>query len=337
MHSQNIHDKMATMMKNQSESCDSGRIETRGTATKNTRPPKKKSKSIESTDGTRKGIGGEAIERDSGSNVVAKDGRGTHTSEENDSGSDGEVRCFCNDKREKGEMVQCEVCTGWFHLECLRMKQGVGVLDGRSFVCCFCLSVKVLELTSLVGELRGEMSELRESVKVLRKANDDLVERVMVAEGDWKKVERSGRVVEVRKKLVSATRPGGRKSESGDGAVRVGVSNSSNKKRSETSPTKLIKRNEQGVFVGARKLWGTRKSETVDTIKKRLQEKFRDAHKIEVNRVYKEDANRVRWWFWLKADEEVLCELEKVVLDEFWKVQRQSPFLGIATMRILPR
>ena len=130
------------MMKNQSESRDSGRIETRGSATKNTRPPKKKSKSIESTDGTRKGIGGEAIERDSGSNVVAKDGRGAHTSEENDSGSDGEVRCFCNDKR---EMVQCEVCTGWFHLECLRMKQGVGVLDGRSFVCCFCLSVKVLD------------------------------------------------------------------------------------------------------------------------------------------------------------------------------------------------
>ena len=40
-------------------------------------------------------------------------------------------------------MVQCEVCTGWFHLKCLRMKEGVGVLDGKAFVCCFCLSVSV--------------------------------------------------------------------------------------------------------------------------------------------------------------------------------------------------
>ena len=62
------------------------------------------------------------------------------------------------------------------------MKEGVGVLDGKAFVCCFCLSVKVLELTRLVGEQRGEMAELRESVEVLRKENDDLVERVMVAE-----------------------------------------------------------------------------------------------------------------------------------------------------------
>ena len=42
-------------------------------------------------------------------------------SRENDCNSDGEVRCFCNRQREAGEMVQCMVCAGWFHLECLRM------------------------------------------------------------------------------------------------------------------------------------------------------------------------------------------------------------------------
>ena len=47
------------------------------------------------------------------------------TFEENVPGSDGEVRCFCNDRREIGVMVQCEVCVGWFHLECLRKKEGV--------------------------------------------------------------------------------------------------------------------------------------------------------------------------------------------------------------------
>ena len=32
-----------------------------------------------------------------------------------------------------------------------KMKECVGVLDGRAFVCCFCLSAKVLEFTKLVG------------------------------------------------------------------------------------------------------------------------------------------------------------------------------------------
>ena len=138
------------------------------------------------------------------------------SSEESDPGSDGEVRCFCNDKREAGEMVQCEVCTGWFYLKCLRMKEGVGVLNGRAFVCCFCLSVKVLELTKVVGELRGEMTKLRESVEVLSKENDDLVERVICAEGEWRKVEWGGRSVEARKKPGFATSPGETKNRSGE-------------------------------------------------------------------------------------------------------------------------
>ena len=137
-----------------------------------------------------------------------KDGNYEAPSEENDLGSDGEVRCFCNDKREMGEMVQCEVCAGWFHLKCLRIKEGVGMLDGRAFVCCFCLSAAVLELTKLVGELREEMTELRESVEVLCTENDVLMKRVIVAEDEWR-VERGGRLVEMRKKPVSASRPGG--------------------------------------------------------------------------------------------------------------------------------
>ena len=50
------------------------------------------------------------------------------------------------------------------------------------FVVTVCL--KVLEWTRLVDELQGEMTELRESVEVLRKENDELVERVIVAKGD---------------------------------------------------------------------------------------------------------------------------------------------------------
>ena len=256
-------------------------------------------------------------------------------SRENECGSDGEVRCFCNSQREAGEMVQCEVCAGWFHLECLRMKEGVGVLDGRAFVCCFCLSEKVLELTKLVGELRGEMIELRKSVEVLSKENDDLAERVMVAEGEWKRVERRGRGVEARKKPVSTTRPGERESESGQRMNRVVWQGGES--RSGDSPLVPVKKNKQGEYVGVRKLWGTRKKVSVEEVKERLREKFGEAEKVEVVRVCKEDSGRIRWWFWLKGEEDVLGRLDGVVMDDVWKVEKRSPFLGVASVRVLSR
>ena len=170
---------MAAVKKSQSKRSESQLIGTRKIAGKNDRSTKQKFELI----GDKKDRSYEVL-----------------SSKESDPGSVGEVRCFCNDKREAGEMVQCKVCTGWFHLKCLRMKEGIGVLDGRAFVCCFWLSVKVLELIKVVGELRGEVTKLRELVEVLSKENDDLVERVICAEGEWRKVERGGRSVEARKK-----------------------------------------------------------------------------------------------------------------------------------------
>ena len=76
---------------------------------------------------------------------------------------------FCNVRLETGEMVQCKVRTGWFNLKCLRMKEGVSVLNGSVLVCCFCLSMKVLELTRFVEKLQGEMVVLKRSVKELKR------------------------------------------------------------------------------------------------------------------------------------------------------------------------
>ena len=52
--------------------------------------------------------------------------------------------------------------------------------------------------------------------------------------------------------------------------------------------------------------------------------------------MYKEDRQRVRWWLWLKGDEDVLCNLE-VTLDEHWKVQKHLPIIGFPTIRVLTR
>ena len=269
-----------------------------------------------------------------------------------DFGDEGEVRCFCNVRRETGEMVQCEVCSGWFHLKCLRMKEGVGVLNGRAFVCCFCLSVKVLELSRFVGELQGEMVVLRKSVKELKREKDELIERVTFVEGDWKKIERSGRLEEREKRMsVNRTGPGERKdSKERDGAKSQELSQCGNRRpgvvgwkksdlRSRVSVVNsgIVKKNRCGEYVGVRKLWGTRKKVSVEDVKERLEAKFDEAEKVEVVRVIKEDSNRIRWWFWLMGEEEVLGRLDGTTIDEAWKVEKRSPFLGVASVRVLSR
>ena len=308
---------MAATKKSQSNRSENQLMETSKITRKSTRSAKKKSEVI-----------GEK-----------KDGNGeVPPSEESERSSASEVRCFCNDNREAGEMVQCEMCTGWFHVKCLRMKEGVGVLDGRAFVCCFCLSAKVLELTKLVGELRGEMIELRESVEVLSKENNDLVERVMVAEGEWKQVDCRGRLEETRKKpvsAISAARPGGRKNEQGERAD--GETLQGGKSKLGESPPLPVKKNKHGEYVGVRKLWGTRKKVSVEEVKECLGEKFDEAEKVEVVRVCKEDSGRTRWWFWLRGEEDVLGRLDRVVINDVWKVEKKSPLLGVASVRVLSR
>ena len=45
------------------------------------------------------------------------------------------------------------------------MKEGIGLLGGKQFVCNFCLSSKVLELMRVVRDLQSEVKELREALK----------------------------------------------------------------------------------------------------------------------------------------------------------------------------
>ena len=52
---------------------------------------------------------------------------------------DEAITCQCACMIEKGEMVCCDVFGEWSHLRYLGMKEGVGVLKGKLFVCHFCL------------------------------------------------------------------------------------------------------------------------------------------------------------------------------------------------------
>ena len=65
--------------------------------------------------------------------------------------------------------------------------------------------------------------------------------------------------------------------------------------------------------------------------------KFGEAEKVELVRVCKEDSGRTQWWFWLKGEEVVLKILDGVGIDNVWKVENRSPFLGVTSVRVLSR
>lgn len=55
-------------------------------------------------------------------------------------------------------MVCCKVCSGWFHLVCMRMKQGTKLIKGKEFVCHLCVS-------SVVLRMREEIVEFKEGIE----------------------------------------------------------------------------------------------------------------------------------------------------------------------------
>ena len=90
-------------------------------------------------------------------------------------------------------------------------------------------------------------------------------------------------------------------------------------------------------FVGRRKLWGTKRVTTEEEVKAFLVGRVPEAEPLEVDRVFKSEEGRYRWWFWLVGDESVLRLLDEANFGEYWKVERFSPFLESAVVRVLSR
>ena len=61
---------------------------------------------------------------------------------------------------------------------------------------------------------------------------------------------------------------------------------------------------------GVRRIWGTLSNYTTTVVKNVINYLTNVGEQIEVKRKYKSDRNRKRWWFLLKASEEVLESLE---------------------------
>ena len=87
---------------------------------------------------------------------------------------DEKIRCLCTREVESGEMVCCKICKGWSHIRCLGMKEDARVMEGRSFVCYFCLSTSLVQMRREVGELREDMSIMKCELDDRREENKTL-------------------------------------------------------------------------------------------------------------------------------------------------------------------
>ena len=92
----------------------------------------------------------------------------------------------------------------------------------------------------------------------------------------------------------------------------------------------------QGVkkFVGRRKLWGTKRVTTEEEVKAFLVRKVPEAELVEVKHVFKSEAGRYRWWFWLMGDESMLKVVDQSTFGDFWKIESYSLFLELATVSV---
>ena len=84
------------------------------------------------------------------------------------------MRCLCACTDESEEMVCCDGCGGWSHLKCIGMKEGVGVMEGKEFVCYFCVSAWLVTLRKEVGRLREELGSVKSELRDVREENGRL-------------------------------------------------------------------------------------------------------------------------------------------------------------------
>ena len=128
--------------------------------------------------------------------IEVRIGERTKREHQRENTCDGSVRCICACNMEKGEMVCCDMCEGWTHLRCLGMKEGVGGMVEKEYVCYFCVSACLLVLRREVEGLRKELKEVREeNGRMKRCLEQERLEDVRVAQVEMKEnMPRCGKV-----------------------------------------------------------------------------------------------------------------------------------------------
>ena len=220
----------------------------------------------------------------------------------------------------------------------MRFQEDVDLLDKKDFVYFFCLASRTLSLLREVESLRKEVKELRE--------------RSPTEKGDTSGGKKS---IQAEKKLdnqstredappYSAVVEGlgrGKNFRQKKGHPKPVSTDTGKKPTGETKKAHRAEMKKTGSppkareFVGRRKLWGTKRVDTEEEVKAFLVSRVPEAASLEVQRVYKSEDGRVRWWFWLVGEESVLKLVDGGSFGEFWKIEKNSTFLESVAVRVL--
>ena len=276
---------------------------------------------------------------------------------------DDSIRCFCQSKVEKGEMVCCDACSGWFHLKCMGMKEGAEVMKEKEFVCHFCVSSTILSMREEISGLRRELENVKSEMKKVVEQNE-LGQKHVGPEGAERRLDqRTGnskqsevmsdmQVGEERNTVTYQCRnreaeknersrgTGGVAHAVGDGKVPTQEHSGETEKqaakmeiRAQGGNQENTRKSKQPVkqMIGARKVWGTRKGVTCDEVAKAM---VRIAGKLPTGfSVMKRMASvngKKKWWFIVKAPERSLQCVDKAWNHKFWQWQRVLGSSGVS-------
>ena len=236
---------------------------------------------------------------------------------------DGSVRCICACNMEKGEMVCCDMCEGWTHLRCLGMKEGVGGMVGKEYVCYFCVSACLLAPRREVEGLRKELKEVREeNGRMKRCLEQESLEDVRVTQVEMKEnMPRCGKVADTGDRLeeTMAARLSDQQTSS-QWRQANGVEVSKSKGQKGTCKTmggwKEVKRSSKGVQ-------GTRKKVSCNDVAKEMVKTVGTVEsQFSIVKQVDKLKGKNRWWLIVKAPEKSLQDLDKKWKHEHWYWQK---------------
>ena len=259
---------------------------------------------------------------------------------------DEAIRYLCACRAERGEMVCCDVCESWSHLSCMGMKEGVGILEGKKFVCHFCLSACVMELRWEVKGLREELDVVTDKLRVTSEENEKL--KRQTEQTEQKGPERVRRGLDVNR---TGSMTGDEKviCDSLGEAVMSGESEKptvchlypraeeSDRQRDRGKNRQISRQKEPRkaakVASGVRKVWGTRKKVSCSEIAKEMVRAVgKVSSSFSVMKRMDQLNGKRRWWFIVKAPEKSLLEVDERWEHKHWQWQKlqgkAGDFLG---------
>ena len=255
------------------------------------------------------------------------------------------------------EAILCEgSCNNWYHRWCAGVStQRYEALSSSEepFHCPSCAAAEqqqiISELQTSVSSLLEEVRNLRTTVNVLQEKNTeanncDLLEEVCNLKSIVATLKESSVESHAASELPSdaqtwsevvrrKSRPSGKKGEMGrqakGGSEQVGrtcytqgASKQNTQGRGRGPLNKTRSSHHYVPLPGKRKVWGTRKVSSSNTVKSTITELIGAQVAIEVKRKFKSaNGNKtVRWWHVLSGDEETMVLIEK----EWGKVKAQT-------------